>query len=508
MKLDYKAAFAITFVIIVSFYYIYDIFFSTSNIENADVIIIGSGLAGLSSAVELYKQSLGRLNILILESQSSVGGNSLKATSGINLLSTPIQHNNSINDSFSLFYNDTIISGHNQSDASLVSALITHAKDLYSFYSSVDIHLNSISTLGGHSVARTHRPHKGTVGACLTIGMYNLLLHSGNDVVMFKMNTSVTDLIYKDKSNKVKGVYAVINGKYKKKIKAKAVILATGGYAYDQGKDSLLKEYAEHLAKFPTTNGKYSKGEGIKIARRIGADVVHMQNVQVHPTGFVDLNNRYDRNKLLAPELLRGVGGILLNQQGKRFCNELGTRDYVTQQIIQHCTKVNDVDSKGVIDQYETFIVLNKEMVNEFGSSIEFYISKGLIRVYAGFKAFAKEFNVDEDNLKKMVEMYKVSVEEGRDEFGKIKFGKEFRYEEEIYVGVVTPSIHYTMGGVRINENAEVIDKNGRVINGLFAAGEVTGGVHGWNRLGGNSLLECAVFGKIAGKSVYEYLIK
>ena len=99
-------------------------------------------------------------------------------------------------------------------------------------------------------------------------------------------------------------------------------------------------------------------------------------------------------------------------------------------------------------------------------------------------------------------------MEEGKDEFGKVKFGKEFKYEEEIYVGVVTPSIHYTMGGVRINENAEVLDKNGRVINGLFAAGEVTGGVHGGNRLGGNSLLECAVFGKIAGKSVYEYLIK
>jgi succinate dehydrogenase/fumarate reductase flavoprotein subunit len=128
--------------------------------------------------------------------------------------------------------------------------------------------------------------------------------------------------------------------------------------------------------------------------------------------------------------------------------------------------------------------------------------------VYQGFKAFAKEFNVDEDNLKRMVEMYKVNVEEGKDEFGKVKFGTEFKYEEEIYVGVVTPSIHYTMGGVRINENAEVLDKNGRVINGLFAAGEVTGGVHGGNRLGGNSLLECAVFGKIAGKSVYEYLIK
>ena len=507
MKLDYKAAFAITFVIIVSFYYIYDIFFSTSNIENADVVIIGSGLAGLSSAVELYKQSLGRLNILILESQPSVGGNSLKATSGINLLSTPIQHNNSINDSYSLFYNDTIAAGHNQSDASLVSTLITNSKDLYSFYSSLDINLNTVAALGGHSVARTHRPHKGTIGACLTIGMYNLLLHSGNDVVVFKMNASVNDLIYKDKKHKVKGVYAVINGKYKKKIKSKAVILATGGYAYDQGKDSLLKEFAEHLAKFPTTNGKYSKGEGIKVARKIGADVVQMENVQVHPTGFVDLNNRYDRNKLLAPELLRGVGGILVNQEGKRFCNELGTRDYVTKQIVQHCSKLNDAKSAD-IDQYETFIILNKQMVNEFGSNIDFYISKDLIRVYKNFQSFAREFKIDEKNLQRTVETYKESVRSGKDEFGKVKFGSEFDYEDEIYVGVVTPSIHYTMGGVKINQNAEVLDKKGRVIKGLFAAGEVTGGVHGGNRLGGNSLLECAVFGKIAGKSVYDYLMK
>jgi flavocytochrome c len=288
------------------------------------------------------------------------------------------------------------------------------------------------------------------------------------------------------------------------------IILATGGYAYDfENEDSLLKEYAEHLMKFPTTNGKFSKGEGIKIARRIGAELIQMGNIQMHPTGFVDMSDRYNKNKILAPELLRGVGGILINQQGKRFCNELGRRDYVTQQTIMHCDKVNVNDEHSAhIDQYEAFVLLNDEMVKSFGKNIEFYINKKLIRKYKDVTAFAKEFGVDDNNLRKTINEYKESMVQGVDEFGKVVFGGEFKYDDEVYVGVVTPSIHYTMGGIKINNNAEVVNKKGRVINGLFAAGEVTGGVHGGNRLGGNSLLECAVFGKIAGQSALDYLLK
>ena len=508
MKLDYKTILALSFVLLVSIYYIYDIFIRTTTPYETDIIIIGSGLAGLSSAFELFTLSSGKLNIHLIESQPTYGGNSFKATSGINLLSTPIQRNQSIIDSFSLFYNDTMTSGHNQSDASLVSTLVTNSQELYSFYTSINLNLTTVSALGGHSVARTHRPTTSTIGAYLTSGLYNILTRLGNDSVTFMMNTSVSELIYNTNTNKVTGVYVVTNGKHKKKIKSKVIILATGGYAYDfENSDSLLKEYAEHLMKFPTTNGKFSKGEGIKIARQIGAELIQMENIQMHPTGFVDLSDRYNKNKILAPELLRGVGGILINQHGKRFCNELGRRDYVTKQIIMNCNKVNDEYSKH-IDQYEAFVLLNDEMVKAFGKNIEFYINKKLIRKYKDVTAFAKEFGVDENNLRKTISEYKESMVKGGDEFGKVMFGGEFKYDDEVYVGVVTPSIHYTMGGIRINNKAEVVRRKGGVINGLFAAGEVTGGVHGGNRLGGNSLLECAVFGKIAAQSALDYLLK
>ena len=233
MKLDYKTIFALTFVLIVSVYYIYDIFTTIDNTEEADVIIIGSGLAGLSSAFELFTLSSGKLNILIIESQSTYGGNSFKATSGINLLSTPIQQSQSINDSFSLFYTDTMASGRNQSDESLVSTLVTKSQELYSFYTSINLSLSTVSALGGHSVARTHRPSKSTIGTYLTSGLYNILTHLGNDSVTFMMNTSVSELMYNDKTNKVNGVHVIVNSKYKHKIKGKVIILATGGYAYD-----------------------------------------------------------------------------------------------------------------------------------------------------------------------------------------------------------------------------------------------------------------------------------
>ena len=288
-------------------------------------------------------------------------------------------------------------------------------------------------------------------------------------------------------------------------INAKGVILASGGFGHDfDSDDSLLKEFFPDKMKFPTTNGKQTQGIGVKIARKIGIGLVDMNQVQIHPTGFVNLNDRYEKNKILAPELLRGVGGILINQKGKRFCNELGTRDYVSQKIIENCDKVKS-DS---ITQYESFMLINQKAIDVYGGKVEFYIQKGYLRKYDSLKIFTEKMNISKyyDNLVQTINEYNESADTKKDKYGKKVFPQKFDLNDYIYAGIITPSIHYTMGGLTMNYNAQLIKTNGQIMNGLFGAGEVTGGVHGGNRLGGNSLMECGVFGRRAARSAVEYI--
>ncbi len=290
-----------------------------------------------------------------------------------------------------------------------------------------------------------------------------------------------------------------INNK-EKIIKSKTVILTCGGFGHDfESKDSLLKEFAPNLLNFPTTNGIQTTGSGIKIVRKIGGDLIHMDKIQLHPTGFVDFSNRFSKNKILAPELLRGVGGILINQKGERFCNELGTRDYVTKKIIENCNKVNRDD----IDQYESYLIINEKGYKDYGLNINFYYNKGLLQKYSNFKSFSEKNNINFTILNNTIFKYNEYVDKGEDNFEKKIFYTKFDINSTIYVAIITPSIHYTMGGIKINSKAEVLNIKDKVIKGLYAAGEVTGGIHGANRLGGNSLLECVVYGRRAAHSAF-----
>jgi len=171
---------------------------------------------------------------------------------------------------------------------------------------------------------------------------------------------------------------------------------------------------------YPTTNGAQSTGTGIKMARNIGADLVDMKEVQIHPTGFVDPKDRYAKNKFLAPELLRGVGGILINQNGERFCNELGTRDYVFEKIVLNCKKQNTTE----IDQYESYLLLNEEMANEFGMfSFNYYKNvKGFITEYANFSELANNISVNYSTLENTINKHNQAYENNDDNLIKLHF--------------------------------------------------------------------------------------
>ena len=181
---------------------------------------------------------------------------------------------------------------------------------------------------------------------------------------------------------------------------------------------------------YPTTNGELTLGSGIKLGRAIGADLVDMDQVQIHPTGFVDLKDRYVKKKFLAPELLRGVGGILINEKGERFCNELGTRDYVTGKITENCQK-QDIKE---IDQYESFLLMNQEMANEFGNNFYFYKDvQGFIIEHNNFSEMSSELNISYNNLENTINEYNEAFDKKLDKFNKTNFPYKFDLTKTVY---------------------------------------------------------------------------
>lgn len=473
--------------------------------EIYDLVIIGGGLAGLTAAYEANLKSNNTLKIALVEQLSSLGGNSKRATSGINLLETVPQKVNNVEDNYTIFYSDTMRSGKNINDPKLLDAFSKGKKDLYQYFTNnFNIDIKLLGQLGGHSVARTHRPTDSN----FVIGFYLIsrISEKVKEIKNIKIyyNSTVVKLLKNETNNKIYGLKYKNQKEQKEKIMyCNAIILTSGGFGHDFGENGFLKEFVPHIMKFPSTNGHQSTGSGVKLGREIGADLVDMDKVQVHPTGFVDPKNRYAKDKFLAPELLRGVGGILVNEYGDRFCNELGTRDYVTNKIKENCKK-QDTD---ILDQYECFLLMNEEMAIEFGHNFNYYKNvKGFILEHQNFYELAENINIDYTKLENMIKQYNHAYDKKIDKFNKTTFLYKFDVNKKIYSMIITPSIHYTMGGLKINSKTEVIDINGNQIYGLFAAGEVTGGVHGSNRLGGNSLAECGVFGRISADSTVNYI--
>ena len=473
--------------------------------EHYDLVIIGGGLSGLTAAFESNVKSNNSLKIALIEQTSEFGGNSNRSTSGINFLETEPQKKNNITDNYTIFYSDTMKSGNFINNPSLVSTFINGAKTLYDYYTNnFDINITSLGILGGHSVARTHRPtdQNNVIGSYLISKVSEKIKTYDNIKILY--NSTVNELLKNETTNEIYGL------KYKKESEAdenmvycKAIILTSGGYGHDFGENGLLKEFVPQYMNYPTTNGELTLGSGIKLGRKIGADLVDMDQVQIHPTGFVDSKNRYTKKKFLAPELLRGVGGILINEDGERFCNELGTRDYVTNKILENCQKQNTEE----IDQYESFLLMNQEMANEFGNNFYFYKDvQGFILEHNNFSEMANDLNISYNNLENTINEYNEAFDKKLDKFNKTNFPYKFDLNKTVYSMIITPSIHYTMGGLKMNNKGEILNTNNESIKGLYGAGEVTGGVHGGNRLGGNSLTECGVFGRISADSAVDYI--
>ena len=490
---------------------------------DADVVVIGAGGAGMTAAMTAADAGQ---KVVILESQAMVGGNSARATGGMNAAKTVYQDENEFDqaagvektlataaekyadnetitalaktvseqwaayqanptgyfDSVELMELDTMVGGKGINDPKLVETLCEGTADAIDWLDENGITLHNVSSFGGASVKRIHRP-VNEEGKVVSVGAYMIPLLQENcekrgiDIVL---NTTV-DTILTDANGAAVGVSGTDKDGNTVVVNAKSVILATGGFGANL---DMVTQYKPELAGFMTTNAAGAQGQGIEMATAIGAGTVDMDQIQIPPT--VEANTA-----ALITEGLRGDGAILVNANGERFVDEVGTRDVVS---------AAEIAQPG---SYSWLIV--DQAMADASSVIQGYIKKGYTKTGATYEELAKELDVDPAAFANTMETWNGYVEAKNDpDFGRTSFANPLN-NGPYYAIKVTAGVHHTMGGVTINSATEVLKEDGTVIPGLFAAGEVTGGVHGANRLGGTAVADFVVFGRIAGESAANY---
>lgn len=490
---------------------------------DADVVVVGAGGAGMTAAITAAAEGK---SVVVLESQSMVGGNSVRATGGMNAAKTVYQDENEFGesagvektlktaaekyadnetitalaktvseqwaayqanptgyfDSVELMELDTMIGGKGINDPELVETLCANSADAIDWLDEHGITLHNVSSFGGASVKRIHRPVNAE-GKTVSVGSYMIpLLQENCEKAGVKMMLDTTaNEILTDANGAAVGVKATGASGETVTVNAKAVVLATGGFGANL---DMVVKYKPELKGFMTTNAPGIQGQGIEMAQAIGAATVDMDQIQIHPT--VEANTA-----ALITEGLRGDGAILINEEGKRFIDEVGTRDVVSAAEIAQTGSYS-------------WLVVDQAMVDA-SSVIQGYIKKGYTVTGATYEELGKAMGVDAAAFAETMEKWNGYVEAKNDpDFGRTSFANPLN-TAPYYAVKVTAGVHHTMGGLKINANTEVLNEKGEVIPGLFAAGEVTGGVHGANRLGGNAVADFTVFGRIAGAAASDY---
>ena len=489
----------------------------------ADVVVVGAGGAGMTAAITAAAEGK---SVVIVESQAMVGGNSVRATGGMNAGKTVYQDENEFGesagvektlktaaekyadnetitalaktvseqwaayqanptgyfDSVELMELDTMIGGKGINDPELVETLCANSADAIDWLDEHGITLHDVSSFGGASVKRIHRPVNAE-GKTVSVGSYMIPLLEENCEkagVQILLNTTANEILT-DANGAAAGIKATGSTGETVTVNAKAVVLTTGGFGANL---DMVVKYKPELKGFMTTNAAGIQGQGIEMAEAIGAATVDMDQIQIHPT--VEANTA-----ALITEGLRGDGAVLINAEGKRFIDEVGTRDVVSAAEIAQTGSYS-------------WLVVDQAMVDA-SSVIQGYIKKGYTVTGETYEELGKAMGVDAAAFAETMEKWNGYVEAKNDpDFGRTSFANPLN-TAPYYAVKVTAGVHHTMGGLKINANTEVLNEKGEVIPGLFAAGEVTGGVHGANRLGGNAVADFTVFGRIAGAAASDY---
>lgn len=471
------------------------------------VVVVGSGLSAISAAMTVYEHGI---PVLVLEKEKRLGGNSVKAWAGYNASCTSTQAEQGIKDSNALYAQDTAYSAFKTfkvPPSEMHNRLAERSGPGHAWLKSYGIELPILSQNGGHSAKRTHRSERGGAGSYITNSLLSKFKKFGKadpSRAELRKRTRVSKLI--KEGGRVVGVeYESLDKKLNKigtgKIMCKAVVFGTGGFAGSvtrKGKNSLMEKIRPDIANLPTSNPPSATGDGIEIAEEAGGSSVDMFYVQVHPTGFIhpDKPRESQHELVLATEALRGHGGLLFNQLGRRFVNECGHRDWVSEAEMKN-QKYGDI-----------YIFMNSGVAKDawvpFTKQYEYL---GLIKKFPSGKAACDHYKIPYEEFCTSLKFYNQCAERGWSPDGKDRFDNApFAGNDEYYVGIVTPLLHYTMGGIKISPDGEVLTKTGEVIPGFFAGGECAGGIHNKNRLAGNSLVDCVVYGRTAGQSASKFV--
>ncbi len=442
---------------------------------SADVVVIGAGGAGLAAAVESH--DLGA-KVVVVEKMAFPGGNTTRAAGGLNAAGTPLQQAKGTFDSAEIMFYDTMKGGHWKNDPALVRTLAEHAKDSVDWLLALGGDLRDVGLMAGASKPRTHRPTGGAlVGPEVVRTLYEAAEARKIDV---RVNTKAEEIL-KDSSGAVSGIRVTSpEGTYT--VSAKAVVVAAGGFGAN---NEMVASYVPRLKGFDTTNHPGATGDGLKIAEKAGAKLIDMAEIQTHPTVVPG-------NGTMITEAVRGNGAILVNQEGKRFYNELETRDNVSAAILKQTGK-------------KAFLFFDSDMQKSLKAT-NGYIKQSYTVTGNSLEEIAGKMKVPAADLKATMDAYAQAVAAKSDkQFGRADLPRPLN-KAPFYAITITPAVHHTMGGIKIDPKTQVYGSNGAVIPGLFAAGEVTGGVHGGNRLGGNAQADIVTFGHIAGQQAYIYV--
>lgn len=445
--------------------------------QQADIVVIGAGGAGMTAAIQAVQD--GATDVVVLEKMPITGGNTTRSTGGLNAAETIYQEEEGIEDSVELFVEDTMKGGKELNDKDLVTVMAENSSDALDWVNELGADLTVVGMFGGASVKRIHRPSDTSAVGPVLVKTLNQAIEDLKIPVL--LETKAEKILLND-DGAVCGVTATDKDGKEFTIDCTAVILATGGFGANS---DMVIEYNSALSGFATTNHSGATGDGITMAKEIGAAFVDMDQIQTHPTVNPDTQTMYT-------EGVRGNGAILVNKEGKRFVNELETRDVVSAAILEQTDK-------------QCYLVFD-QAVRDSLAAIESYVKAGIVTEADTPEALGEAIGVDGAALAETLKTYGDYQKAGKDE----EFGRESMElpldQPKYYAALCAPAIHHTMGGVKINTEAEVLKEDQNPIPGLFAAGEVTGGVHGANRLGGNAVTDIVVFGRIAGSSAESYV--
>lgn len=452
----------------------------TDATKDVDVVVVGGGGAGFAAAVTAKENGA---DVVLLEKMPQVGGNTLISGGEMAAPANELQEKEGIEDSKELFAEDVKEAGGNPE---LIDVLADHAtEDAYWLRDDIGVKwLDNLMFFGGHSVKRSLIPEA----------------HSGNELIKNYLKKCeelgievITDADVKEiltEDNKVTGVKAETPDE-NLTVNAKSVVLATGGFGAN---DEMTYENDNEIDEYvKSTNSPGATGDGIIMAEKLGADTVDMDKIQLYPICDPETG------RLLYVGDTRLVGGALLvNKEGNRFVEELGTRREISLAIKDQTDHVGYLLWDEKSNETTGTMASNPEEAKE-------QFDKGNLYKADTIEELADHFDIDKEELLKTVERFNENSKKEEDPDFNLRMLGWTVEEGPFYMLKAAPAVHHTMGGLKINTEAEVLTKDDEVIDGLYAAGEVTGGIHGSNRLGSAAIADITVFGRIAGKNAAEH---